>query len=136
MDELEEQRVLAQKMREFFSSPDEAAISALNKILEKNYELGGVITQSGDRFFASEPQGNKNTGKFEARVKIPKGEKPVAIYHTHPFEPGNSDAERFSPGDVEIANRMKMLSYIRALESGKIKKYTPGKSRTYLRGRG
>lgn len=137
-EELEEQRVLAAKLREFFSSPDEAAISALSKITEKKYELGGIISQAGDRYYTSEPMGDKRTGSFTARVKLPQGERAVGLYHSHPSAMHESigDSELFSPGDVETAQRMKMLSYIKALASDKIKKFEPGKTNVRLYGRG
>jgi proteasome lid subunit RPN8/RPN11 len=128
-DELEEQKVLAKKMREFYSSADEAAVAALNKILENKYELGGVISQAGDRFYASDPMGDKKSATFTARVMIPKGEKPVGLYHSHPGAEGEQ-ADLFSADDVDVANRMKMLSYIKILNSGDVKKYEPGRTKT------
>jgi len=129
-EELEAQRVLAKKLREFFSSSDEAAISALNKISDKQYETGGIIFSEGDKFFASEPQGQKKAGQFQARVTIPAAAKLAGIYHSHPGRQDDSDAELFSTDDIDVANRMKMLSFIKALDSGNIRKYEPGKSRT------
>ena len=129
-EELAAQRVLAKRLREFFSSPDEAAINALNKIAEKKYETGGILYSEGDKFYASEPQGQKKAGQFQAKVSIPAGAKLAGIYHTHPGRQDDSDAELFSTDDVDVANRMKMQSYIRALDSGNIRRYDPGKSRT------
>lgn len=129
MDEekLELQKVLA---RMLFKTPDEAAVYALNKITEPSYELGGVVFKDKAGLYSpSEAAGNKRTGKFEAEVRIPKGSTPVAIFHTHP---GYGDeaalAENFSGDDIKVADQMRMLSYIRAMNSGNIKKYEPGKT--------
>lgn len=131
-DELEEQRVIAKKLREFFSDPNEAAVKSLAKIKDTRNELGGLIWQEPDgRYYASEPAGNERTRKFEVRVKLPKGAIPNALYHSHPPE-GDHDleGELFSPDDVDIADRMKLASYIKAMASGNIRRYEPGKSKT------
>lgn len=129
MDELELQKVIAKLL---FRSPDEAAIDALNKITEPTYELGGVVYKDKDGFYSySNPQGDERSGKFKAEVRIPRSATPTAIYHTHPgYGDAAEPAESFSPDDVKTADQLKMLSYIRAMESGNIKKYEPGKSKT------
>lgn len=125
MDELELQRVLAQRL---FANPDEAAIHALNSINEQGYELGGgIFRDSAGRHTYSEPQGNKKTRTFEARLRIPPGTKLVGMYHTHPADGVDESAGRqFSQNDVEIANQLKLLSYIKTLSDGNVRKYTPG----------
>lgn len=135
MDELELQKVIAKMI---FQSPDDAAIHALNKVTEPTYEMGGVVYQDPQGFYShSDPTGNARTGKFTAEVRIPKAAKPIAIYHTHPGHGDDAElSERFSSDDVKVANQMKMLSYIRAMESGNIKKYEPGKTSTDTQGVG
>jgi hypothetical protein len=134
-DKLELQKVLAQLL---FLSPDDAAIDALNKIKEPTYEMGGVIFKNEDgQYTYSEPQSRESRDKFKATVAIPKGSTPAAIYHTHTgYGKDAEPAENFSPADVEVAKKMKMLSYIRAMESGNIKKYEPGKTHTQTVGMG
>jgi hypothetical protein len=124
-DELDYQKVLAKLI---FQNPDDAAVSALNKISEPHYEMGGVVYKGKDGYFGySEPQGDQRTGKFRAEARIPKSSTPVGIYHTHPGYGDEKDlAEMFSADDVDVASKMKMLSYIRALNSGNIKKFEPG----------
>jgi len=131
-DELALQKVIAQRL---FQSSDEAAKYALNSVTDPTYELGGVVFQDPQGLYTtSEPVGNKRTGKFEATVRIPKGSKAVGLFHTHPGDPSLS--ETFSSDDVHVADTLKMLSYIRAMESGQIKKYEPGVSRIDTAGTG
>lgn len=129
MDELEKQKVLAKLL---FRTPDEAAIQALNRIEEPRNELGGVIYRDKQGYYSfSEPQGNERTGKFEAEVRIPKSATPAAIYHTHPGYGEEAPlAESFSDDDIKMAKQLKLLSYIRAMDSGNIKKYELGKTKT------
>ncbi len=128
-DPLEYQKTLAKLI---FNSPDDAAVRALNRVQDPTYEQGGVVYQDKNGFYSfSEPQGNQRTGKFEAEVKIPKSAKPVAIYHTHPgYGDAAEFAENFSPDDLKMAHQLKLLSYIRAMDSGNIKKFEPGKTKT------
>lgn len=127
-DPLALQKVMAKLI---FRSPDEAAISALNKIKEPTYEMGGVVYRDKDNYYSfSEPGGDERTGKFKVEASIPKSATPTAIYHSHPGYGDAADlAESFSPDDVKVADKMKMLSYIRAMASGNIKKYEPGKTK-------
>lgn len=129
MDELEEVKVLARRL---FPTLDEAAVYALNGITDPGYEMGGVLFRDAKNFYSySDPSGNAKTRQFEVRVKIPPGQKLAGIYHTHPPQSGKDrEAEVFSPSDVEIANRLKLISYIKAMGSGNIRKYHPGASQT------
>lgn len=127
------QKVLAQRLREFYSSSEEAALAALSKIDPMlGYELGGLVWQEPDgRYYHSDPAGNEKTRKFEVRVRIPKGSKPTALYHGHPAEGDHdTEGELFSPDDVDVANNMKIQSYIKAMASGNIRRYEPGVSKT------
>lgn len=130
-DPLELQRVMARRL---YTSADDAAVDTLNKIDESHYEQGGVIFKHGGIYSTSEPAGDKRTGQFTVNVKVPKGETPVGIYHTHPGEARMS--EKFSPEDVKAATQLKMMSYIRALESGQVRKFEPGVSGTQSVGTG
>lgn len=125
MDELELQKVLAKLI---FQSADDAAIHALNKVTEPQYEMGGVIYQDNRGMYSfSDPAGDKRTGKFKVEASIPKSATPKAIYHTHPgYGDAAALAESFSDDDIKVANQLKMMSYIRAMDSGNIKKYEPG----------
>jgi len=134
-DGLEYQKVLAKLI---FGSPDEAAVSALNKISEPRYEMGGVVYRDKyGNYSYSDPQGDERTGKFKAEASIPKSATPVAIYHSHPGYGNEADlAENFSTDDVNVANKLKMLSYIRAMDSGNIRKFEPGVTSTQTAGSG
>lgn len=134
-DELALQKVIA---RLLFRSPDDAAVDALNKIQEPRYELGGVVYKDKNGFYSySDPEGDERTGKFKATVRIPKSATPMGVFHTHPgYGEDAKTAENFSSDDVKLADQLKMLSYIRAMDSGNIKKYEPGVSKTEFVGSG
>lgn len=127
MDELELQKVLAKKL---FRSADDAAVDALNSIKDPSREMGGVIYRSPDNYYRyTDPTGSKQRDHFEITVAFPKNAKGEAIYHSHPqFDKGDSMAEYFSGDDIKSAHDLKMLSYIKALQSGNIRKYEDGKS--------
>ncbi len=127
-DPLALQKVIA---RLIFRTPDEAAVSALNKINDEKYETGGVIYKNGQGYYSfSEPKGSEDVGHFMAEARIPKSATPAAIYHSHPgYGADEKMAENFSPDDIDVANKMKLLSYIRAMSSGNIKKFEPGKTK-------
>ncbi len=124
-DELEYQKVLAKRL---FRSPDSAASYALGTISDPKYELGGLVFKDPQGYYTySDPYGSGKEGQFRIRVKVPEGSKPAAIYHTHPGD--HADFDAFSPADVEAAKDLKLLSYIKILKTGDIRKFEPGKSR-------
>lgn len=133
MDDIEFQKVLA---RHIFGNPDEAAIHALSRISERDYELGGgIYGDSAGRYSYSDPQGNQKTRTFEARVPwtTPDG-KLVGMYHTHPTDGiGDTDNKYFSPHDVAVADQLRLMSYIKSLRSGDVRKYEPGVTKTISR---
>ena len=135
MDDLELQKVLAQRI---FLNSDDAAIDALSRIAERGNEVGGVIYRDqGGRHMYSEPQGQKNSRAFSATVTMPKGSKVSGVYHTHPgVGPEASLAEYFPQHDMDVADQLKVASYIRAMQSGNIRKYMPGVSPTRYKGSG
>jgi len=78
---------------------------------------------------------NADHDNFGMRVQLPKGTTLAGILHGHP---GNDDlGQYFSSNDINVANQLKVPSYIRFLRDDSIRRYTPGKtSTTYLRGFG
>jgi hypothetical protein len=78
---------------------------------------------------------NADHDNFGMRVQLPKGTTLAGIVHSHP---GTDDlGQYFSANDINVANQLKVPSYIRFLRDDSIRRYTPGQtSTTNLRGYG
>lgn len=72
--------------------------------------------------------------QFAMRVAIPQGAKLAAIVHNHPGT--DNDAGVFSPQDLQMADQLKVPSYIRFNSDNSLRSYTPGKTKTTLTGTG
>lgn len=106
---------------------DQTAVSALNNIAATNREEGGAIFQNEKgEYCYSIPVGSGQAGKFTLRARSTPEQKLVGIYHTHPEGGLDGQDQNFSSDDVEMADQLKMASYIKALKDGTIKKYEPG----------
>jgi hypothetical protein len=110
---------------------DEAAHRAFDGIKgARAIENAGFIVQNADGKFAySSPVTQNNHDSFSLRAQIQQGHRLVGLYHTHPGT--DSDASLFSPDDVNVANQLKVPSYIMTPEDGIVRRYTPGKSATF-----
>lgn len=110
-------------------SKDQAAVTALNKggNTKDIREIAGAIYQNaqGQYCYSIPVQGKEE--HFQFRAQTSPDQTMVGIYHTHPGR--GDDAQIFSPDDVATANQLKMQSYIKALQSGVIKRYDPGISK-------
>lgn len=78
---------------------------------------------------------NSDHDNFGMRVQLPKGTTLAGIVHSHP---GDDDlGQYFSTNDINVANQLKVPSYIRFLRDDSIRRYTPGQTATTnLRGYG
>lgn len=107
---------------------DQIAVEALNRAPTERFETGGAIYQNEKgEFCYSVPVGNKSAANIEFKVPAQEGLQLAAIYHTHPAK--NDEATNFSPHDVNVAEKLKLASYIKILRDGAIKKYEPGVTR-------
>lgn len=92
-------------------------------------EQSGVVIKNADGHFAySIPLTSVRHDDFALRAQLAQGQALAAIWHSHP---GNDQlAGYFSPHDLEMADKLKVPSYIRFNADGSIRSYTPGKTRT------
>lgn len=69
---------------------------------------------------------------FRLSVKLAKGERLAALFHTHPGS--DSLAEKFSGQDVSTADALNVPSYILIVESHHVRVYEPKRTPTYHMG--
>lgn len=106
-------------------SKDQAAVKALSNAGSPSdmTETGGALFQNAQGQYCYSIPVSGKAEHYQLRAQSTPEQKLVGIYHTHPGR--GSDAEVFSPDDVNIANQLKMQSYIKALQSGAVKRYDP-----------
>jgi hypothetical protein len=106
--------------KDFGKQPDVEQSAALFKGPDGRYAYSAAVS-------------NSDHDNFGMRVGLPKGVTLAGIVHSHP---GSDDlGQYFSPGDLSVANQLKVPSYIRFLKDNSIRRYTPGQSSTsYLLG--
>jgi hypothetical protein len=112
-------------------SKDQAAVTALGNAAQASTsrETGGAIFQNAQgEYCYSIPVGANSANHFQLRAQSTPAQKVVGIYHTHPDV--GSEGGSFSPDDVNVANQLKLPSYIRALKDGTVKRYEPGVTKT------
>lgn len=120
-----------------FDSLDQAAHEVSRDFgKQPKIEQSAALFQRPDgKFSYSAAVTNADHDTFGMRVQLPKGTALAAIVHSHP---GTDDlGQYFSTNDIDIANQLKVPSYIRFLRDDSIRKYVPGQtSTTNLRGYG
>ncbi|HXT02209.1 MAG TPA: DUF4329 domain-containing protein [Elusimicrobiota bacterium] len=115
---------------ESYASADQAAIAALRRAmpLSENFENGGVVVERDGSFFYSEPVSNGQTGHIRFRAGVRKGDRLVALYHTHPSS--EPDSRMFSWDDVAEAKKLDVNSYIGVLGDGTVRFFDPHRTPT------
>jgi proteasome lid subunit RPN8/RPN11 len=103
--------------------------------LPKVEQSAALFQRPDGKFSYSAAVTNSDHDNFGMRVQLPKGTQLAAIVHSHP---GHDDlGQYFSSNDIDIANQLKVPSYIRFLRDDSIRKYVPGQTSTQnLRGYG
>lgn len=107
-------------------SEDQAATTALNNAsdVSTKKEVGGVLYKNDDgQYCYSIPVGNSNSYHFKLAAHSAPGQQMAGVYHTHPK--GNGEDSTFSEDDVNMANQLKMASYIKALKNDEIRRLDP-----------
>jgi hypothetical protein len=118
-------------------SKDQAAVTGLNNATQvtQGREMGGAIFQNPQgQYCYSIPVGGTQDSHFHLRAQSTPEQQLVGIFHTHPA--GSPENSTFSPDDVKVANQLKLTSYIKALQSGAVKRYDPGVTPTQSVGSG
>ncbi len=126
-----------------YSTMDDAAAAALFRLLSSRLpgteELGAVIPQGAGYGFTQPMNTARQTGSH-SRATVPANL--VALYHNHPprsrdYDPNvtqDRSQNKFSPNDVDVANRLDVPSYI-AVDKGnpitaELLKYLPGSAQS------
>lgn len=100
-----------------FETYDAAARAALavSAKLSKKYEYGGVVIKCGDLYAYTDPVTTKSPVEVRYDLEYDSTCTIAALYHTHP---GTShEARQFSDADRAAALRLKVPSYILAIQS-------------------
>lgn len=102
----------------------------------KNNEVGGVLYKNeAGEYCYSAPLTSRSNQNIQYKVRVPKGLSVAGMYHTHP-DTIPEKGGMFSPEDVEMADALKVPSYILSQRSGDINRYAPGdKTRVNLNGK-
>lgn len=112
---------------EWDSDLDSSAGKALSGIAgPAKTEQAGVLFQRPDgQYGRSTTIASTQHDHFKLSAQVPQGHKIAGIFHTHLGSDRN--AQFFSPDDIEMANQLKVPSYIRFAD-GSVRKYVPGKT--------
>jgi hypothetical protein len=110
-----------------FGSSDEAA-DAVSKSFGStpDVEQAAVILQRPDGSHVYSTLVQHSHDDFQLKASFPKGWKISGIVHSHP---GQDDAAKyFSQDDVNVADQLKVPSYIRFNKDASIRKYVAGRT--------
>ena len=120
-----------------FDSLDQAAheVSGGFDKKSKTEQSAALFRRADGKYLYSAPVTNSDHDNFGMRVQLPQGVTLAGVVHSHL---GQDDlGQYFSPNDLNIANQLKVPSYIRFMRDDSVRRYTPGQtSTTYLRGYG
>lgn len=103
------------------------AIGAHDPKLE---ESGVIFSDTDGKFHYSIPSAQHDDA-FKMRVPQSATQKLAALFHSHPAGEGQ-ESLLFSPDDVQVANQLKVPSYIYFERDGTMKKYIPGVTKTTM----
>ena len=120
-----------------FDSLDQAAHEVSKDFGKQNKieQSAALFKRPDGKYIYSDAVTNSDHDNFGMRIQLPKGTTLAGIVHSHP---GNDDlGQYFSSNDIDVANQLKVPSYIRFLRDDSIRRYTPGQTSTgNLRGYG
>lgn len=107
-----------------YDTVESAAIAGLRSVTGQDMEYGGGILQNkqSGKYAYTQPVGQGQGSHFGARVQVPQGWQMSATFHTHPNGPNSTN---FSGDDVNMAQQLKMPSYILPYQDNTIRKFDP-----------
>lgn len=91
-------------------------------------QAGVMYKMPNGQFCPSVPVTQKQRDDFALRAKMPKGASLGGIFHVHPGD--DSAGQVFSPHDIQVANQLKVPSYVLFQKDGSVRKYVPGETPT------
>ena len=111
-----------------YKSAQEAAIAGLRSLKQQNAEWGGgVLYNPATGMYAyTQPTSQGDGYHFSARIQMPRGWQLSAIFHTHP---SGDNSLMFSGDDVNMAQQLKVPSYILPADDNKIRLFDPTASK-------
>lgn len=114
-----------------YASLDQAAVAALRLAMSvtRAYEWGGALFRCGSDYYPSLPVTIGDPHRVRFRVATPSGCELAGIFHTHT---SGSDAEQFSPEDVEVMRSFGVPSYLGVTMTGAVRVLRPGMERKDL----
>lgn len=109
---------------------DAAAMGILGQLRKSLTEAGGVLYRNANgEYCYSKPITSSKDQHIEYKIALPKGMSVAGMYHTHPATIPELGGV-FSPDDVQMADTLKVPSYIHAQADDEVRRYTPGVSKT------
>lgn len=113
-----------------YDSVQEAARATLRGIKGKDLQehAGVILKDPSGKYYATDPTVSAIHDQFALKVQLQKGWSIAGVYHTHPG--ADQLGQYFSPNDLNVANQLKVPSYIRFLKDDSIRSYTPGQTST------
>lgn len=98
---------------------------------DKNEQAGLLLVSPDGKYTSTLPVSQNHHDDFTLQMQLKKGWKVAGVFHTHPSAgKHDTDANYFSPGDLDTATKFKVPSYILFLGDRSVRKYVPGKSET------
>jgi hypothetical protein len=116
---------LAQGEQGSYATAEAAAVAGLRSIANQNTEVGGGVlyNNQNQKYAYTQPVGQQNGAHFGAAIQVPSGWKMQALYHTHPV---GAQSTLFSDDDTNMANQLKVPSYILPRQDDTIRRFDPG----------
>lgn len=114
-----------------FDTPDQAASALADKFKSDKdavLEKAGVLFKGPDGKFRYSTSIQGQDDRFALAAQVPQGHQMAGIVHSHPGK--DREGQVFSPNDVGTAEQLKVPSFVRFLNDGSTRKYTPGKTKT------
>ena len=113
-----------------YDSVQEAARATLRGIKGKDLQehAGVILKDPSGKYYATDPTLSAEHDQFSLKVQLQNGWSVAGVYHTHPGQ--DEFGQYFSPNDINVANQLKVPSYIRFLKDDSIRSYTPGQTVT------
>jgi hypothetical protein len=112
-----------------YETADQAATALADNFKSKKtpgLETAGFVLKDVDGKFRYSTYVGGTDDHFEFAAQLPRGYSLAAIVHAHPGK--DAAGQVFSPDDLEMADKLKIPSYVRFLNDGSTRSYTPGKT--------
>lgn len=111
-----------------FQTPDAAADAISQGFKGKNEQAAAIIKRPDGTYGYSTVTPPQTETNFALRLQLPQGHALAGIVHNHPGT--DSAGQVFSPDDINVANQLKVPSFIRFNKDSSIRQYIPGVTAT------